>query len=97
MIPYEGCDEFKVGDTVACRKGHNLELGHDGLSRPREEQVNRTYPYGICVSVEPFVIISADGLGIWKEKHAHHYYALNEVHSENRQTALKTWEMLNNG
>ena len=86
-----GSDNYKVGDTVACRKGHNLEQGWDGLSRPREEQVNKLYPYGVCVSVDPFVIISQDGEGIWQKKNPRHYYAIAKWRHIDKTMALKAW------
>jgi hypothetical protein len=88
----EGCKDFKVGDTVACRKGHNLEKNWDGLNRPREEQTEKTYPFGVCVSVEPFVIVSADGTGIWMKKNPDHYYSLNTRRFVNASVALDTWD-----
>ncbi len=88
----EGSDELKIGATVACRKGHNLERGWDGLNRPREEQENTLYPHGVCVSVDPFVIVSTDGKGLWMKKNPQHYYSLAEWRYMNASLALEVWE-----
>ena len=88
----EGSDELKVGATVACRKGHNLERGWDGLNRPRSEQVNFLYAHGVCVSVNPFVIVSVDGKGLWTKKNPEHYYSLTVWRHVNASLALEVWE-----
>lgn len=90
-----GSDEIQVGDIVACRKGHNLELGWDGLNRPKELQENDLYEWGICVSLNPFVIISQDGIGIWRKKNPDHYFSMDIKNCICNKTALETWRELN--